>query len=49
MIKTTISFARDIYTFAQNQKTILSNAQSIFNLFLIPSPKMSLNIYKKLI
>ncbi|WP_233758754.1 hypothetical protein [Helicobacter acinonychis] len=27
------SFAKDIYTFAQNQKTILSNAQSIFNLF----------------
>ncbi len=26
-------FAKDIYTFAQNQKQILSNASSIFNLF----------------
>ncbi|RKV04759.1 Hop family adhesin SabA, partial [Helicobacter pylori] len=26
-------FARDIYTFAQNQKQILSNASNIFNLF----------------
>ncbi|WRF13482.1 outer membrane protein [Helicobacter pylori] len=26
-------FAKDIYTFAQNQKQILSNAQDIFNLF----------------
>ncbi|WP_229763883.1 outer membrane protein [Helicobacter pylori] len=27
------NFSKDIYTFAQNQQTILSNAKSIFNLF----------------
>ncbi len=31
--QTNPEFAKDIYTFAQNQQTILSNAKSIFNLF----------------
>ncbi|MGL2511926.1 outer membrane protein [Helicobacter pylori] len=31
--QTNREFAKDIYTFAQNQKQILSNASSIFNLF----------------
>ncbi|GAA9313113.1 outer membrane protein [Helicobacter pylori] len=31
--QTNPQFAKDIYTFAQNQQTILSNAKSIFNLF----------------
>ncbi len=31
--QTNPEFAKDIYTFAQNQKQILSNASSIFNLF----------------